>query len=280
MNKNLKQFLSVYGKDHVLSDSILQEARSEAKAQLFGEADKNFQYSEGTKTYLQRSGHTVELKYTSRKETLCNIERLVVSEELLHLKAKDNSTLNKEGRRRFWDNWKEENYDLLVNQLGYKTAKGCFLHGEFYAPSFSKATVPELQTVFMAYACHLNFGKYTMFSCYGVTASSYMLPVDFTIIFGNENALGWKEFWQFILCMHPSINRGDVTIIFDQDKGIKSTIKDVLQSVGHFVCSWHRGKNIILQCGGAGGQVPYTALWLFNKLSECQSVAQWERERD
>jgi hypothetical protein len=83
LNKNLKQFLSVYGKDHALSDSILQEARSEAKAQLFGKADKNVQYSKGMKTYLKRSGHTVELKYTSRKETLCNIEHLVVSMELM-----------------------------------------------------------------------------------------------------------------------------------------------------------------------------------------------------
>ncbi len=121
-----------------------------------------------------------------------------------------------------------------------------FLHGVFYAPSFSKATVPKLQTVFMADACHLNFGKYTMFLCYGVTANSNMSVVGFAIIFGNENTLGWKEFWQFILCTHPSIDRGDITIISNQDKGIKSTIKDVLQSVGHFFCSWHRRKNIIL----------------------------------
>ncbi len=107
-----------------------------------------------------------------------------------------------------------------------------------------------------------------------------MLLVGFAIIFGNENVLGWKEFWRFILRTHPLINRGDVMIISDQEKGIKSTIKDVLQSVGHFFCSWHRCKNIILQCGGAGGQVPYTALWLFNKLSKCRSVAQWEREHD
>ncbi len=111
---------------------------------------------------------------------------------------------------------------MLVNQLGYKTTEGCFLHGVFYASSFSKATIPELQTVLMVDACHLNFGKYTMFLCYGVTANSNMLPVGFEIIFGNENTLGWKEFWRFILCMHPSIDRGDITIISDQDKGINS----------------------------------------------------------
>ncbi len=26
--------------------------------------------------------------------------------------------------------------------------------------------------------------------------------------------------------------------------------------------------------------MPYSALWTFNKLSKCRSVAQWERERD
>jgi hypothetical protein len=44
-NKNLKQFLLGYGKDHVLSDSILQEARTEAKAQLFGKSEENIQYA-------------------------------------------------------------------------------------------------------------------------------------------------------------------------------------------------------------------------------------------
>ncbi len=167
--------------------------------------------------------------------------------------AKDNSTLDKEGRSAYWNTWKKENYDLLVNQLGYKTTDGHFLHGVFYVPSFSKATVPELQTVFMADACHLNFGKYTMFSCYGVTANANMLPVGFAVIFGNENASSWKDFWWFVLCMHPLIDRGEETIILDQDKGIQSAIEEVLQSVGHFFCSWHQNRNIVLQCGGANG---------------------------
>jgi hypothetical protein len=224
----------------------LQEARTEAKSQLFGKSEENVQYTEGMKTYLERSGHIVKLGYTSRKETVWNVEHLVVSKDLLRLKAKDNSTLDKEGRSAYLNTWKKENYNLLVNQLGYKTSEGHFLHGVFYAPSFSKATVPELQTVFMADACHLNFGKYTMLLCYGVTANANMLPVGFVINFGNENASSWKEFWRFILCTHPLIDRGEATIISDQDKGIKSAIKEVLQSVGHFFCSWHRCKNIVL----------------------------------
>jgi hypothetical protein len=227
-NKNLRQYLLGYGKEQVLTDCILQEARTEAKAQLFGKSEENVQYAKGMKTYLERSGHVVKLCYTSRKETIRNVEHLVVSKELLRLKAKDNSTLNKEGRSAYWNTWKKENYDLLVNQLGYKTTKGHFLYGVFYAPSFSKATVPKLQMVFMVDACHLNFGKYTMFSCYGVAANANMLPVGFAIIFGNENASSWKDFWRFVFCTHPLIDRGEVTIISDQDKGIKSAIEEVL----------------------------------------------------
>ncbi len=71
-----------------------------------------------------------------------------------------------------------------------------------------------------------------------------------------------------------------MTVITNQDKGIKSAIKEVPGLVGHFFCSRHRWKNIILQFGGAGGQVPYTALWLYNKLSERRLVVQWKREGD
>ncbi len=88
------------------------------------------------------------------------------------------------------------------------------------------------------------------FSCYGVTANANMLPGGFAIIFGNENASSWKDFWWFVLRMHPLIDRGEVTIILDQDKGIKSIIEEVFQSIGHFFCFWH---HIVLQCGGAGG---------------------------
>jgi hypothetical protein len=101
-------------------------------------------------------------------------------------------------------------------------------------------------------ACHLNFGKYTMFSCYGITANSYMLHVCFAIIFGNKNSSSWKDFWWFILKKHSLIDRGEVTIITNQDKGVKAAIKEIHGLVGHFFCSGHQWKNIILQCGGAG----------------------------
>jgi hypothetical protein len=69
-NKNLSQALLAYRKEHSLTDSILQEARTKAKAQLFGIAEENVKYAEGMKLELEKDGHVVELMYTTRKETL------------------------------------------------------------------------------------------------------------------------------------------------------------------------------------------------------------------
>ena len=190
-----------------MTDSILQEARTEAKAQLFGVAEENVRYAEGMKLELEKDGHVVKLIHTSRKDTLCNVERLVIGEEMIRLKSAANGTLDKDERHQFWSKWKTDNYALIVNQLGFKTQDLRFLHGVFFTPSFAQKTAPELQTFFMADACRLNFGKYTMFACYGVIANANMLPVGFAVIFGNEDSASWKTFWHFIIKMHPSMNR-------------------------------------------------------------------------
>ncbi len=52
----------------------------------------------------------------------------------------------------------------------------CSIVREMNSPSTSK--------VFMADACHLHFGKYTLFLCYGVTANSNPSPV--ALLFFSE----------------------------------------------------------------------------------------------
>jgi hypothetical protein len=156
-NKNLRAALSSYGKEHALTDSILQEAKTEAKAQLFGVAEDNVKFAEGVKSELEKEAHVVELVYTNRKDTLKNIERLVVGEELIRVKNETNGSLSKEEHRQFWSKWKTDHYALLVNQLGLKTQDSRFFHGVFFTPSFTKTTVPKLQSLFTADACHLSW---------------------------------------------------------------------------------------------------------------------------
>ena len=161
-----------------------------------------------------------------------------------------------------------------MSQLGSKTEGLQFVHGVFFAPSFATATVPNLQRVFMADACHLNFGKYTLFSCYGQTANANMTPVAFAIIFGNENGASWKIFWNYVNLLHPTINAPNITIITDQVKGQKIALSEILCAVGHFHCSHHRRGNIIKNCGGGSGKTKYSALWCYNGMLNCRTMGQ------
>ncbi len=221
---------------------------------------------------LRNNGHIVEMKFTTRRETLKNIERIVIAEELLCRKHNDNSILDAVERKVFWNNWKKENRDLIIDKLGRKGDCVQYLHGIFFTPSFAKATVPELKRLFMADACHLNFGKYTLFSCYGVTANCNMSPVAFAIVFGNENGMTWKEFWKFVKEVRPTMNLPDITIVTDQDKGQKSAISEIMDEAGHFHCAHHCQGNIAKMCGTASGNRIYSALWVYNHLVGCRTV--------
>ena len=108
-------------------------------------------------------------------------------EELLRRKYLDNSVLDANERKDFWNNLKNENRELTIEKLDRKDDCAQYLHGIYFTPSFVQKTVPELKWLFMADACHVDFGKYTVFSCYGITANGNMPSVGFGIVFGNEN---------------------------------------------------------------------------------------------
>jgi hypothetical protein len=280
-NKMLRCFLKTYGNEYAFTESILQEARTAAKTQLFGSSEVNVRYVRTVKEELEKRGHIVRMVYTERRETLKNIEVMVLSEELLHRKHNDNSTMSKEERNAFFSKWKAENRDLLMDQLGPKCCQVSFLHGIFFSPLFSQATVPELQRLVMADACHLNFGKYTLYSCYGITANANMFPVGFAIIFGNENLLGWQSFWKFVIDIHPCLNQTDVTIVTDQDKGLIPAIGELVTNAVNFHCSYHRSQNIIKMCGGGkSGKKVYSALWVYNRLLKCRTITQIDSVKD
>jgi hypothetical protein len=182
-------------------------------------------------------------------------------------------------RRAFVSKWMNDNSKILQIQLGWKSDNVSFLDGVLFAPLFVQKTVPHLQKTYMADACHLNFGKYTLFSCYGVTVNSNMSPVGFAIIFRNKNTSNRTKFWEYVLKLHPSMNSGYVTIITDQDKGQKNAIARHLQRVGHFHCSWHCHQNIIKRCRGGSSKTQYSALWMYNKLMRCCNPAKIEYMR-
>ena len=118
----------------------------------------------------------------------------------------------------------------------------------------------------------MSFGKYTLFSAYASTANGNMSPIAFAILFGGETTDNWIRFWDYAKMNHPSINRRTITIITDQNPGCISAIAKAVPEAFHFHCSWHRRQNIIKKCGG-NANLPGSALWMFNHLSNCRTNA-------
>jgi hypothetical protein len=97
MASNMMQIaiLKPYAKEAFLTNGILQVARTTARMLIFGTPSENVKYTLHVANCLCEQGHHVSIKYTTRKETI-----MVVSEELLRLKAK-NETMSVEERRTF-----------------------------------------------------------------------------------------------------------------------------------------------------------------------------------
>jgi hypothetical protein len=93
-NKTLRSFLEQYGKPTFMTDTIIQEACTQACMELFGTPSTNVKYAESVMNEMKVQGHIVHMKFTTRRETLKNIERLVILEELLGRKYLNNSVLN------------------------------------------------------------------------------------------------------------------------------------------------------------------------------------------
>ncbi len=123
-------------------------------------------------------------------------------------------------------------------------------------------------------ACHMHFGKYTLFSAYGSTANRSMAPVAFAILFSNENKESWGKFWKFVSIHYPSLNHASITFITDQDKGETAAIKEYMPNAHRLHCSWHRANNDMLAC--KMGRKLYSGFW-YNTSSSSSDASQQMR---
>jgi hypothetical protein len=272
----IKELMRPYAKDFALTDSVLQEARDIAKALLFGLADDNVKYAWGVAHQLRQLGHEVELIVTDRKQALKKACQIVLSEEVARrLKVKE--SMDKQEQVEYIKKWKADNEVYLSTVFGMEDGpQFYFLTGILFATSTSKNIVPLAQDVIQGDAAHTSIGKYTLFSAYASTANGNMSPLAFGLLFGNKDNDNWSKFWAFVKRVHPCINTPIKTILTDQDKGLIGAIESILEEAAQFHCSYHRRQNIILKCGGGKGVTPLTALWVYNKLSNCNLVSQLE----
>ncbi len=112
-NKMLKAILLPYAKPYALTDDLIQVACIGARKEIFGSPEENVRYTIHVKNALLAQGHHVLVKMTKRKETIKNVQRLVVAEKLTRLKIL-NQTMGAAERRDFAKKWIKDNKDLLV----------------------------------------------------------------------------------------------------------------------------------------------------------------------
>ncbi len=119
---------------------------------------------------LEAAGHDVLLTPNPAKEVQRMLDCVIISEQIKKMKAKG-KTMSREEKINFVKDWKEENTKMLaqggLGPLSFDEVKPKFVTGVFFSTMPARTIVPLLQTAYQADAAHMNFGKYTLFLCYG-----------------------------------------------------------------------------------------------------------------
>ncbi len=130
--------------------------------------------------------------------------------EFTRLMKAEGIKLMQQDKYDFLDEWKSDNAALLEKAgLLDVSNKTQFVSGIFLSLAQARSTVPLLQNVYQADAVHTNFGKYTLYSCYGIDANGNTFPVALALIFGNEDKEGWVRFWEFIKKVHGCVCKNE-----------------------------------------------------------------------
>ena len=236
---------------------------------MFGHPDENIMYLPALAMSLDECGHSFHVVKKTPFQVKKRLLNIILQEKINALAnatpPKQMNTVQKLG---YVDAWQVANREMLndvgLGQNCIEGGKETFVTGVFLSTAAAKNSVPLLQTVYQADAAHMNFGKYTLYSCYGITANCNALPVALGIVFGNEDREGWGLFWKFAKSHHPMIDQRTVTIITDQQKGSIEAMKEVLPLAVNFFCSYHRKKNIGIHVKGGKGE--FSCHWYYELL--------------
>ncbi len=88
------QQLSLNGEPYAITDSLIQAARSQVSADIFGDPTENCKYAYHIKDALEVEGHITKLRFTSTHETIQNVEHIIISDKLLWLRMTIMSVLS------------------------------------------------------------------------------------------------------------------------------------------------------------------------------------------
>jgi len=143
-NQVLRQQLAQYGKPYAITDALLQSARSQLRTTIFGDPAENCKYAFHVKDALEAEGHIVKLSTMSRRDTIQNIKRIVIGDELLRLKEFDGSTILPLERSAFVD-WRSTK-KFSFSSLAQRTTVSASLMGSSLFPRLHKRLYPFSRT--------------------------------------------------------------------------------------------------------------------------------------
>ncbi len=108
-NKLMRKILKPYGKAYCFTDNILQNAQTKARKLIFGVPEENVGYASFVKDELEKLGHFVTLSFTNRKETIQNVEKIIIADEVLRQKEAHLDELAPNKRCAFVSKWMNDN---------------------------------------------------------------------------------------------------------------------------------------------------------------------------
>jgi hypothetical protein len=112
-NRELKGLLKLYVNDIFLTASVLQNTRSDARATVLGNVDKNVQYVDVLVGWLEAAGHDVLVTTHPAKEVQHMLDCFIISEQIKKMEA-EGKTMSCEEKINFVKDWKEEKAEMLA----------------------------------------------------------------------------------------------------------------------------------------------------------------------
>ncbi len=162
-NAEMKHVVSTYVKEKSITSSLLQNARTMARDEIFGDPAPNVFFANGLVEKMKECGVDVKVLMKDWQQVLWMLERVVLSDHMCKNNA-EGKLMTKAEKIEFVSNWKLENKEVLEDgglgkpKLGAVPLK--FFSGISFSTWGARKAIPFLQQVFQADACHMNFGKY------------------------------------------------------------------------------------------------------------------------
>jgi hypothetical protein len=99
----------------------------------------------------------------------------------------------------------------------------------------------------------------TMFTVSAVDAGRHIVPLVIGFSIHNESSDTWKKCFEIVRDNYAGYNEASTVDISDADKGLLKAHKDVVEMVKHFMCTRHRGVNVVKNTNAACGDAYHRA---------------------